>query len=221
MIMTNMFSHSDMICFFFENCTDAVKIVGLGRASKIPPPPGPQLSPLCIMYKKLLMEGMYTDVILYHQESRREIRALRAILAQRSPFLRKLIESATESHHNVITVSSPFPYAVLLGAVDFIYSNHANLKPCHVVDTYVLSSEWNIPTLAEFCVKIFKQIVSVHNVIMFYREAKQHNCTLILDACFDFIVKNYKTVFLQPDLHTLSKQDLVTICRKLASDNNN
>ncbi|KAG2394250.1 hypothetical protein C9374_004014 [Naegleria lovaniensis] len=194
---------------------DAVKIIGLGNGSvEIPPP----LSPLCVLYKKLLMDGMYTDVVLYHQESRREIKALRAILAQRSPFLRKLIESATESHQNIVTVSSPFRYSVLMGAIDFIYSNHANLKACHVVETYVLSSEWGIPELAEFCVKRFKGVVNVENVIMFYREAKHHNCTLILDACFDFIVQNYKKVFLQDDLHTLTKQDLLIICRKLAKN---
>jgi len=199
-------------------CLDAIKLVGVGHQKPLEIPAQVKL------YRNIFKDAQYTDMILTHTNTGKQIKALRGVLASRSPYLKALITSASMQQAQfpiVVNIECDVRFEVLLGVIEFLYCSFVRFKPADLVQAYILSNDLQIPELADFCVTRFKNEVKSNNVLHYYGQAFESNCTKLLGACKQFIVDNFKEVFLLPDLHIVQKEDLIEICRTIARNSRN
>ncbi|KAL9648120.1 hypothetical protein ABK040_007485 [Willaertia magna] len=195
---------------------DAISLVGAAQ------PTPTKLSALGQVYLKMFNDALYTDLVLKHLKSGSELKVHKAILCSRSEYFKTIIESnMIESQTSIINIEDDVTFEVFKGVIQFIYSNYIELtKLEEVVQTYVVADQYLVSELKEQCVTKFTYYLSEENVLDLFSETKQCNAVDLQEKCYDFIVQFYPKIFLQPAFANLEKEELLTICIKLAEKYN-
>jgi len=174
----------------------------------------PQLS---LVYKKMFEDGLFTDVILVHKCSGKQIKAHKFILCQRSEFFKTILNNEMiESKTSTIEFEEDIPFEIFKDVIAYIYSSSIEFSMENLVCTYLLGDQLLLEHLKTLCGKEFASLIDHNSVFSLNKMARDSQAEKLKEIAMEYIVEYYADLVLLPDFNEMEKEELLYICRRLA-----
>ncbi|XP_030545149.1 BTB/POZ domain-containing protein At4g08455-like [Rhodamnia argentea] len=138
----------------------------------------------------------FTDVVLVAAEDglfggpSMPVPAHKAILANRSPVFKAMLENEMEESRSGTIKISDVSYDALRAFVNYFYSAEACVDEQMACELLVLAEKYQVKHLKAYCEKFLVSKLNWDNSIINYAFAHQHNAKLLLEASLSLIMDN-------------------------------
>ncbi|KAI6689458.1 hypothetical protein NL676_026286 [Syzygium grande] len=138
----------------------------------------------------------FTDIVLVAAEDGPDggpsmpVPAHRAILANRSPVFKAMLENEMEESRSGTIKISDVSYDALRAFVNYLCSAEACLDEQMACELLVLAEKYQVEHLKAYCEKFLVSKLNWDNSIVNYAFAHQHNAKLLLEAALSLILDN-------------------------------
>jgi len=167
-------------------------------------------------YSKVFHDGLFSDLVLLHKPSGKEVKAHKFILCFRSEFFKTIIGSKMiESKTSVIEFEEDLPFDIFTKVVEYIYSSRIELTVENVLFVYVLADQLMLESLVGMCEEYFSSLVNEDTVFQYLRTANTMNSEKLSSIVHKYISTRYH-LFEKDEFCNLDQLDLLSICKKMA-----
>ncbi|KAG2389265.1 hypothetical protein C9374_014665 [Naegleria lovaniensis] len=192
---------------------DAIKLVGKPKIEYFES----QLTALSAVYKKMFKDALFTDILLIHTKSGKQIKAHKSILTRRSEFFKAMVEcDMIESKTSVIEFDEDISYEIFESVIEYVYTNHIEVNMDNIFHVYVLADKLLIHSLCTYCGRMFSTFINDDNVFKLSQIAKQFRSYKLNEIAMEWIVDSYTELFMTKEFAELDKDDLLVVCKRLA-----
>ncbi|PQQ02331.1 BTB/POZ domain-containing protein [Prunus yedoensis var. nudiflora] len=153
----------------------------------------------------------FSDVVLFadnDDEYPVPVPAHKAILANRSPVLRAMLDNEMKESLSGTIKIGDVSYDVLLRAfVNYLYTAEVCLDQKLACELLVMSEKYEVQHLKDFCQKFLVSNLNLDNSLSTYTFAHQHNFKPIIDAALTLITASMDKLASRDEYTELKERD--------------
>ncbi|CAB4293631.1 unnamed protein product [Prunus armeniaca] len=162
-----------------------------------------------VAFLTMSQPAFFSDVILFasSDENPIPIPAQKAVLGDRSPVLRAMLENEMEESLSGTIKVGDVSYDALRAFINYLYTAEVCFDQQLACDLLVMADKYQVPHLKDLCQKFLVANLNWENAFMTYTFAHQHDARQIIDAALALITNKMDKLSARKEYEELKERD--------------